>query len=193
MLENGSSTIEVMGPAKWSAVVSEETWRAVVGVLSDPERFSGRGRGARALLTGIALCGLCGATVNGARSRTKKRIYRCSGSTGHICRLAEPVENWVSEVAVARLSRGNATELVRDDHRPDVEGLRTEAAALRSRLDQLTAMFTDGELTLSEFRKGRARAQSKLATIEARWPTRAVSMFLVTWSTPKMLRPSGGH
>jgi site-specific DNA recombinase len=65
-LENGSRKIEVMGKAQWPPIVTEETWRAVVGLLSDPERFAGRGRGARALLTGIAVCGLCGATVNGA-------------------------------------------------------------------------------------------------------------------------------
>jgi hypothetical protein len=119
-------------------------------------------------LTGIALCGVCGATVNGARARTKKRIYRCSRSYGHICRAAEPVEEWVSEVVVARLSREDASELLTDDKRPDIDALRSEATALRSRLDQLTAMFTDGELTVAEFRKGRTRAQAKIATVEAR-------------------------
>jgi hypothetical protein len=71
-LDNGSRKIEIMGPGHRSAIVSEETWGAVVGLLSDPERFTGRGRGARALLSGIAVRGIGGATVNGARSRTKR-------------------------------------------------------------------------------------------------------------------------
>jgi site-specific DNA recombinase len=166
--ENGSRTIEEMGKAKWDAIVSEETWRAVVGLLSDPDRFAGKGRGARALLSGIGLCGVCGATVEGGRSRTKHRIYRCSGSWGHISRAAEPVEEWVSEVAIARLSRDDAAELLRDDHRPDIEALRSEATALRTRLDQLATEFADGVLTSSQLRTATSRARSKLAAAESR-------------------------
>jgi site-specific DNA recombinase len=166
--DNGSRTVEDMGPAKWPAIVSEETWRATVGLLSDPERFTGRGRGARALLTGIALCGVCEATVNGARARSGHRIYRCSEVPGHLSRAAEPVEQWVGEVVVARLSRSDAVGLLRDDKRPDIEALSTEAQALRPRLDHLATGFADGELTASQLRTATSRAKAKLAAIEAR-------------------------
>jgi site-specific DNA recombinase len=167
-LDDGSRKIEVVAQAKWPALVPEETWRAVVGLLSDPERFTGRSRGARALLTGIALCGICEATVHGGgANRYGNRIYRCSGSYGHVCRTAEPVERWVSEVAIARLSRDDATELLRDDNRPDVEAARSEVRVLRLRLDQSATEFADGVLTASQLRTMTERLRHKIATIEA--------------------------
>ena len=53
--------------------------------------------GSSPLLTGIALCGVCGATVNaggrnGPTGRKGLRIYRCTASYGHVSRFAEPVE-----------------------------------------------------------------------------------------------------
>jgi site-specific DNA recombinase len=144
----------------------------VVGVLSDPDRYTAKNRGARSLLTGIALCGVCGATVHAGGANThQSRIYRCSGPpryNGHVSRSAAPVEQWVSEVVIARLSRDDAAELLRDDNRPDVEALRTEAAALRARLDQLATEFADGVLTASQLRTATSRVKSKLATAEAR-------------------------
>ena len=113
-----------------------------------------------------------GATVHsGGANNHQQRIYRCSGPpqyNGHVSRSAVPVEEWVSEVAIARLSRDDAGELLRDDKRPDVEALRTEAAALRARLDQLATEFADGVLTGSQLRTATSRVRSKLATIEAR-------------------------
>ncbi len=43
---------EVVGPAVWDGLVSEETWRAAVGVLTDPGRR--KGAGPKRPLTGIA-------------------------------------------------------------------------------------------------------------------------------------------
>src|SRR5690606_26221103 len=80
---------EVVGPAQWPALVPEETWRAAVEMMTN-RRYTGGGREARALLTGIALCGVCGATVHGGGSfRPGLRNYRCSGAMGHVARRAE--------------------------------------------------------------------------------------------------------
>jgi site-specific DNA recombinase len=120
-------------------------------------------------LTGIALCGVCGAAVHAGGANThQKRIYRCSaGNNGHVSRSAAPVEQWVSEVAIARLSRPDAGELLTDDERPDIDGLRTEAAALRARLDELASEFADGSLTGSQLRTATSKLRSKLAGVEA--------------------------
>jgi site-specific DNA recombinase len=167
--ENGRRKVEIKGQAQWPGIVEEETWRAAVELLADPDRYTARNRGGRALLTGTAYCGLCDdVTVHaGGANSHQGRVYRCS-QKNHLSRAAEPVEQWVSEVVIARLSRDDAAELLRDDERPDMGALRTEAAALRVRLDQLTSMFMDGELSQSEYRKGRARAQSKIAAVEAK-------------------------
>jgi site-specific DNA recombinase len=140
-----------------------------VGLLSDPDRYTARNRGARSLLTGIALCGVCGATVHAGGANThQKRIYRCSaGYNGHVSRSAAPVEQWVSKVVVNILSRPDAAELLADDDQPDIEALRSEARVLRLRLDQSATEFADGVLTASQLRAMTGRLRSKIATIEA--------------------------
>ena len=45
---------EIVGQGQWEPLVSEETWRAVRGILEDPARKPPRG--VRTLLGGIALC-----------------------------------------------------------------------------------------------------------------------------------------
>jgi hypothetical protein len=46
-----------------------------VTLLSDPARYTSRNKGARSLLTGIALCGVCGATVNaGGKNKSQSRL-----------------------------------------------------------------------------------------------------------------------
>jgi len=166
--ERGRRVTEAVGKAQWPALVSEETWRAAVGMLTNPaRRTAGPGRG-RALLTGIALCGVCEATVHAGGANTGQGpIYRCSGSYGHVSRSAPPVEAWVREVVVARLSRPDAAELLHDTDRPDVEGLRAESAALRTRLEQLAEAFAEGDLTSAQLRTGTERLRAKLANAEA--------------------------
>jgi site-specific DNA recombinase len=173
--EHGRRKTEIMGPAQWPGIVGEETWRAVAGLLSDRQRKTTNGRRGRALLTGIALCDECGATVrSGGSGSHQSRIYRCSASNnGHVSRSAAPVEEWVSEVVIARLSRPDAAELLRDDKRPDIEALHAESAALRSRLDQLATDWADGAMTSSQLRTATSRLKTKLAAVEAQMADRA--------------------
>jgi DNA invertase Pin-like site-specific DNA recombinase len=164
--ERGRRKIEVIGPANWPALINEATWEAAHRLLTDTDRRTGGG--ARALLTGVAMCGVCGAPVHaGGASRGQGRAYRCSGSTGHVARRAEPVDDYVSAVIVERLSRPDARELLLDQDRPDIDKLHTEAMALRHRLDQLAVDFADGGLTASQLRVATERARAHLADVEA--------------------------
>ncbi|PPG35035.1 hypothetical protein C5E10_05385 [Pseudoclavibacter sp. RFBG4] len=143
-----------------------ETWQAANLVLMDPNRRTPR-QNTRHLLSGLALCGICGATVHGGASRRPgQRAYRCSGSSGHISRKAEPIEQFVVATLVERLSRPDAAVLLRPDDSPDLDALRSEAAGLRSRLDSLAVDFADGALTSSQLRAATARIRSRLEEVE---------------------------
>ena len=50
---------EEIGAAKWQAIVSEDTYRAAVRLLSSPGRLTGGGGARMALLTGILKCHAC--------------------------------------------------------------------------------------------------------------------------------------
>jgi site-specific DNA recombinase len=170
--EYGRPTWRVIGPAVWPAIVSEETWRATEELLNHPSRFTPGG--ARGLLTGVARCGVCagGSTVRrGATSRQNGRsghaTYRCATTPGHLARSVEPVDEYLGEVVVERLSRPDASSLLIDTSRPDAAELRRRATALRSRLDGLAALFAEGALTAEGVRRESARLKKRLAEVEA--------------------------
>jgi len=159
---------EVVADAVWPALVEEGTWLAVQDVLKDPGRRRTAPRSEAYLLSGLALCGVCGGGIHaGGSTRPGVRGYRCKDTTGHVSRMAEPVDDYVSQVIVARLSRPDAVALLQADTGPDVEALRTQAMALRERLDGLALEFADGELTASQLRTATERIRAKLAEAEA--------------------------
>ena len=92
---------------------------------------------------------------------------------------------------VGILSRPDAAELLTDDDRPDTEALRTEATALRARLDELATGFADGVVTRSQFRTATSRAKAKLATAEAQMADAGRVNVLGPWCRLPMSGPSG--
>lgn len=163
---------EVIGEASWPPLVDEGTWRAAVALLGDPTRKTSPGFATRWLLSAIALCGVCGETMTSAgAARTRKdgtrpTVYRCR-SRQHTARDARPVDDLVSRLVVARLSRPDAAALMVDEEAPDAEALREEAQTLRARLDSLAVDFADGSLTAAQIRTATDRLRSKLAVVEA--------------------------
>jgi DNA invertase Pin-like site-specific DNA recombinase len=162
---------EKVGPAAWPAIVPEETFQAVVRMLTDPSRRPAVPVGQR-LLSGLATCGklldgaACGAHIQAGRNEYHGPTYRCA-SNGHVARAAAPVDEFVIGLIVERLSRDDAADLLLDDTRPDVDALRTEAQAIRARLDDIAAMLGEGELSREQARTANARARARLAAVEA--------------------------
>lgn len=157
---------EIMSPAVWPGIVPEETWRAAVDVLTDPSRTRTPTR-PKFLLTGVALCGDCGATVHGGGARRHYRTYRCSATNAHVSRMAEPIEKHVADVIVRRLAEPDAIDLLVDQGHPDVDALREEATALRTRMETAAGAFADGDLSIAQVRTINDRCTEKLAGIEA--------------------------
>jgi DNA invertase Pin-like site-specific DNA recombinase len=82
--------------AEWAPIVDEATWRAAVRVLCDPERRSAP-RGGKGLLTGVAVCGVCGATVRRGGAAHGKPTYR-RRSGRHVSRKGDPIDDYVTGV-----------------------------------------------------------------------------------------------
>lgn len=168
----------IVGPAQWEAIVPEEVWRAVVAVLTDPARAK-TGRSVKRMLTGVAHCGVCDAgvkdlsacrcqRVHAGANPQKQPTYRCKAAMGHIGRRSEPVDDYVGERVIERLSRDDARDLlVAAEDRPDLPALRSEIAALRRRRRSLARLVADGTLTESEVRQEAADLSGKIAATEA--------------------------
>lgn len=162
---------EILGEAEWEAIVDRETWDAVWTILRDPARRRGT-PSPRRLLTGVAVCGVCDGTVYGSGGSAEKPNYRCRTS-GHVARKSQPIDSYVTDVIVGRLSMPDAAVLFQPKPKEATEqgGLQEQAQALRARLDSLATEFADGELTASQLRTASARIRERLEGIESKLAT----------------------
>ncbi|MGH3492613.1 MAG: zinc ribbon domain-containing protein, partial [Sciscionella sp.] len=137
----------------------------VQAILDDPSRRHAP-LGAKALLTGIALCGVCSGPVHAGGTTTGHRSYRCKDHYGHFGRRAQPVDDYVSAVAVARLAREDAADLLMPTtNAVNVAALRVEHLALTKRLETLAEQFAEGDLTSAQLRAGSERLRTRLGEV----------------------------
>lgn len=168
---------EIVARSTWPAIVTEDQWRALCALLSDPNRRRSQSNRARWLLAGIAVCGAeeCGlrlrsATVVSNRAKgTTRTVYRCSGiGRGHVARSAEQLDELVNAVIVGRLARADVADLLHDDaDKEDLVDVRAEAVALRHRLNEAADAFADGNINATQLARITGKVQKQLATVEA--------------------------
>jgi hypothetical protein len=157
---------DIVGPGIWPAVVDRDTFDATKALLSLPDRRLARHTNARLfLLPGLALCE-CGVPVKTGRTQSGARTYRCSGTTPHMSRSAQPVDDYVTAVVLERLARPDAVDLLQAPA-PDIAVYRERSQAIRERLDALAEALADGLLTLPAVRKASDRLRAELAKSEA--------------------------
>lgn len=159
----------VVSTARWPAIVDPETFYALRALLTDPARRTSTGRERRWLGGGIYRCGVCGAAMRSATSygttrEQKRKAYRCSVS-GHLTRVAEPVDELVSAVVLERLGRPDAA-VVLGSAGDELATLRSRRDGLQGRLDELARMFADGAVDGSQLRQGSTVLRSELTAVD---------------------------
>jgi DNA invertase Pin-like site-specific DNA recombinase len=157
---------EVVGPAVWPALVDEDTHAAVCALLALPARRTTASTARKYLLPGLALCWSCGATVATGHTRHGKRVYVCREGKC-VSRKAEPVDELVTGVVLARLARPDAAELLQPSDRDALADLRRRRAAIGERLDDLATGLEEGVLTLAAVRRSSERLKAEQAAIDA--------------------------
>lgn len=162
----------IVGPAEWPALIDENTWRAAVAVLTDPGRAKPAKLGQR-MMTGEGLCGVCDATVHASGAAAPRGVrsypmYRCSASTGHVGRMADPVDWFVGEVVIARMARPDAGDLLRPAvDRPGADEVGQQLLALRTRRREVLSLVKDGLFTAAEARSEVADLDRQIGEAEA--------------------------
>jgi site-specific DNA recombinase len=162
--------------AAWPAIVPETTWRAVVSILSDPQRRTNTTASNRVkwLGSGLYVCGICGhPALRVTHSGKRQPAYRCKArdntrQSGHVTRTAYQLDDYVERIILARLQRPDATNLLTTPTDTDLNttALHTEAAAIGQRLTDLSAAFADGAITLAQLRTGTGKLRTRLTEIE---------------------------
>lgn len=165
---------EIIGAAKWPAIIPEVTWRALVAKLTDQSRLNNFGNEPRWLGSGIYVCYGCGKpSLRVGMSGGRKPSYRCNAEYepvhgGHVTRAAEPLDAFVEVAVVEYLSKEEHRVLFAPD-RPevDVRALHAESVAANQKLRELEDMLGDGDLTRAAYNRQVDRVEQRLASLQS--------------------------
>jgi site-specific DNA recombinase len=152
--------VEIVGKAKWQALLDTDVWYGVCAVLRDPKRRTNTTTAHRWLMSGRARCGWtdehgneCGSPVKSfsatARRRSTKPVYTCR--TGkHVIRNAAEVDAYVEQVVIGILT-DRRDQLLVPDRTGDTSALTLRDAALQARLEEYERLAGAGEIEPSSF------------------------------------------
>jgi len=156
-----------IAPAQWPAILDRATVERLRGLLLDPARRVNHNP-RRYLLTGLARCGLCGGKLIARPRDDKRRTYVCSSGPnfsgcGRIRILADPLEEWVTELVLIRLDSPALTEQLAGEHDVDQAPLMVEIEACEAKLADLAGQWASDELTRPEWIAARKAVEARLS------------------------------
>lgn len=170
-----SHTGNVIGKARWPAIVDEDEWRAACAVLTDPKRRTNPGRYTRRWVgASFYRCGVdgCGRLLHSATQTRKGKpttpVYRCG--EGHLSIPAELVDEKVVEYVTELLATLGA-ELISKAPGVDVAGLRRRRDGLRARRMEGARAYGKGQLDLDEWLEARGLIDEELSEVEGELAT----------------------
>lgn len=182
-----SYEFEVLGPASWPAIVSEDEWRALVALVMNPSRRLTPSNETKWLGSGIYRCGVpivgkdgqarsCGgvlrATPHGgthARQYERRYLYRCS-SSAHLTIGQRQTDEYVRGV-VAELVRDPRIVSAMSPESPDLAVDRDKRTRLSSRLEAFETDYALGNISGVQLAKATATVETELAKVDARLAT----------------------
>lgn len=150
---------EVVGAAQWEGLVPEDLWSAVNAILTRPDRRKSQSTARKYLLSGILLCGECGAPMRSGMHA--QPVYRCRACM-KIQRVQHVVDEAAQKLVLGFLSSPKATVLLTDDKRDDIEELRASEVAVQARLDRLPIDYADGLLTARDLKLAREKLEADM-------------------------------
>lgn len=167
---------DIIGTAKWAPIVPEIRWRAAVVILSDPARNTGGNNLVKWLGSGIFRCGVedCGSPLRVTTASTRDRkVYRCRRAgdfklRGHVIIDRAELDEYVSDVVIARLSREDAVDLLAEaEDAVDLDALHVEGVRLRQQLEQLDDDLDARRIDRARWLRRNERLQGQLDQVEA--------------------------
>ncbi|WP_299572975.1 recombinase family protein [uncultured Williamsia sp.] len=155
----------IIGPALWPAIFDEDTLHAVRAVIADPKRRTAVSYERQHQGSGVYRCGKCGGPMKVFKGSGNGRDYRCV-ATPHLSQRKEPLDNYISDVVIARLSRPDAAAVFVERVDIDTAALQIERDALQARKNELSEMFGDGYIDGQQMRRGSTAIQTKIDRLD---------------------------
>jgi DNA invertase Pin-like site-specific DNA recombinase len=138
-------------------VLDADVWERLRDLLTDPARRTNTSRAnePRWLVSGFAVCGVCGGPLRASGGRNRAYAY-IGAECCHVRRGAANVDTYVGLHVVERMSRPDGKDLLRPPPRRGTEAeagrLRGEARRLRARRERFKAMAATGDLDPADVR-----------------------------------------
>lgn len=158
---------QVIGPAVWEPIISAEDGERLRRLLLDPARRTNRSA-RRYLLSGMLRCGKCGGQLY-SMPKNGKRRYGCAMGPDHrgcggVFIYAEMLERFITEAVLYRLDSPTMHDVITGagDQDERARELGDAIQADTDRLDDLAAMWADGEISKAEWLKARGRIEPRL-------------------------------
>lgn len=157
---------QVIGAGSWPPVITVDDHRAVRAILDDPTRHTARPKETSPFLVGVAACGLCvePTAVYCTRSRDRARYFYCS-TKRHLSRAAAPIEEYVTDALLERLSRAPREDLLDPVDPTLVASLRADETTIRARLDGIADAYAAGDVDELQLRRVSTRLRGDLTRI----------------------------
>ncbi|MFE5775129.1 recombinase family protein [Brachybacterium sp. NPDC056505] len=140
---------------QWEPIIDRRTWSDYTGLRENRKRKGGWSSAHKHLLSGLLICGVCGARML-ARPDRGVQVYSCTEAWCTSI-TAEDIDPVVEEIVLARLRDKRIVRALRK--RPTTAPLEEEIEALSTRLTDVTDLLAEGVLD-----RARAREQARSLT-----------------------------
>jgi len=169
-------------PGSMAAIFGPATWEQMqLKIMLSAERFAGRRKARKYLLTGRLYCGKCGFSLNGETKRDQpgrplRPVYHCrvQGDTqrirgcGGVTVNASALDWYIRESVFSRLVPGQFADLLRDAAPNDdkLKQLLDQRAAQQLRIGGLVDDYARGFLDRTELVRAKSTATAELSRID---------------------------
>jgi hypothetical protein len=160
---------QIVADAEWAAIISPAESDRLRALFSDPSRRKNE-LARRYLLAGMLRCGRCGEPLISRPRDDGARRYVCAKrpgvkACGRIAVLSEEVEELEAALQAIEGPKLGEALAARSGDRADVHRAELEAAG--ERRDELTDLYTAGEISAAEWKRARPEILERIERAEA--------------------------
>jgi site-specific DNA recombinase len=165
---------ETLISGQWPAILSAEDTARLRLLLLDPARRKQTSNARTSLLSGFLRCGRCGGNLVSRPRGDKVRRYVCAlqpgqPNCGKLARLAEPIEEVVTEALFIALEDADLSGFLKGRERRDMRALEEATRADEAALDQLIKDHqVDHIISRAEWLAARVPIEERLARTRRR-------------------------
>jgi DNA invertase Pin-like site-specific DNA recombinase len=162
---------EVVGPASWPAILDRATFEQLGAVLRTRGQQGRRGR--PTMLGGLIRCGRCGQKMtHDLVNKHGGRSWRCHKRPGYancgtVTCAAPPLEQLIIEAVMQRLDTPELARALAAENGSADKTAADELADAEARLDELTDMFSSGQIDRRALLRARASLERRQRAAQA--------------------------